>query len=662
MFLKRIDELVQTGHVDLQHKSERDVVLIEPSPGNGLFSWRIVETLQSSAGLLFYNDTPDGSNTHFGSWQKFYAKQAEFGKASPCAGSSFLFGKDAAKMGGVAKAAIYLRYSRGFLQWLDTFAPATALELEQEIPLFEELFVQETGNAVTKKLPSKWHDFEMPTGKKGYWVIPCLCTLPDGSRLALFLNDVDDGDYAEWEEAGVNAPRSRELLRLLNIPPAPDGEIVSSDFQMASGMGRNAFDLGIPQTPSTSEYGRLLGEMPATSRGRVLQVLNNKLEYKVKTAPFPDTSRLLFLPDKDLPYSELQLFVERENESRRLFFEQKQASRQQSEDHAPPTTTRPDLIPAAASSTIFLAAEEGSQKKKWVIQHIFPGVSLAYLRQLNAYLLENNVQSALVGYMKAALTAQDADTPCVYRFWTTVFTCALQKRLIRAHELFGSFQRFARAFSGEELIAKGRARDYFYTAGKLLGLQHLIATARTTPEALGSPDFQQELEDIRQFNNINTGIFGPMQTPPPHSESLLGEDVYRLLRPAQQEKINQFVKQALPGVPGGDFPIFVRGALTGILLNELTWTVENQGRRFSATQGRHPSRLRGRELTFVFTKGIGLLENLGKAQLFNGALAPFIKSVETDSLRDVFNSGLIMGMVFIPRASQETTTNEQETK
>ncbi len=657
MFLKRIDELIQAGNFDLKEKQERSVILIEPSLDSDLVSWNIVDEFLSPSVLLFYNDTPDGSNTYFGSWQKFYTQQSDFGDNSPYAGSSSLFGGGSSQMGGVAKAALYLRYSQGFLHWLRTFSPETAEGLEREIPRFEGLFTLDGGSSKTKKLPTKWHTFKMPNDKKGNWVVPCLCTLPDGSRLVLFLNDVSDDDYDEWEEAGVNVSRSRELARLLRVPPAESCDIVSGDFQMASGMGRNVF--GLEKYMGASEYGRLLGEAPESSRTRVLEVLNNKLEYMVKTAPFPDTSRLLFLPENDLKYSELQEFVSGENDRKRLFFEQKKAKTQKSVDNEPTEITRPDLLPAAASSTIFLAAVEGAQKKKWIIQQIFPGVSLSYLRQLNAYLLNNNIQYALVGYMKSALTTQDSDTPSVYRFWTMVFTYALQKRLIHAQEVFHGFQRFAKAFSGDELIDKGKARDYFRITQKLLGLQHLIATARTNPEKLSSPEFQHQQEEIQNQNNIKTGIFGPMQTPPPTSESLLGEEVYRLLRPNQQKKIDQFVKQASPCVPGNDFPLFVRGALTGILLNELTWTVNSQGRRFSATQGRHPSRLRGRELLRVFDKGMGLLINLDATARFNCQLLPFVKSVESESLRDVFNSGLIMGMVFYTKTPQETNDNEQ---
>ena len=98
---------------------------------------------------------------------------------------------------------------------------------------------------------------------------------------------------------------------------------------------------------------------------------------------------------------------------------------------------------------------------------------------------------------------------------------------------------------------------------------------------------------------------------------------------------------------------FARGALTGMLLHDLCWTVQQQGRSFSATQGRQPSRLRGEELFRVFEKGIGLLMNLEKEQLFNCRLLPFLRSLQPESRRDAFNSGLICGMVYYEKKSDD---------
>ena len=228
----------------------------------------------------------------------------------------------------------------------------------------------------------------------------------------------------------------------------------------------------------------------------------------------------------------------------------------------------------------------------------------------------------------------------------------MQRQPISAREVFANFQRFARSQCGEALIDKLGARRYFRVIGKLLRLQHLIMTAREEPAKLLTNEFQQELVRIEQFNLISRGVFGPMSTTVPSGAELIGE-AYGLLRDKQKSKLDNFIRQAWAGVPDSEFPIFVRGALAGMLLNELCWSVQQEGRRFSATQGRHPSRLRGRELQNVFNKGIGLLMNLDKEQLFNCRLLPFLKSLEPESRRDSFNSGLISGMTYFEKKSDD---------
>lgn len=55
----------------------------------------------------------------------------------------------------------------------------------------------------------------------------------------------------------------------------------------------------------------------------------------------------------------------------------------------------------------------------------------------------------------------------------------------------------------------------------------------------------------------------------------------------------------------------------------------------------------------MFNKGIGLLMNLDKEQLFNCRLLPFLKSLEPESRRDSFNSGLISGMTYFEKKSDD---------
>ena len=112
---------------------------------------------------------------------------------------------------------------------------------------------------------------------------------------------------------------------------------------------------------------------------------------------------------------------------------------------------------------------------------------MRYFAALNEELLKSNLQSTLVGYMKSALTGQGRDIsslrdpPSVYVYWTDVFTKALQKQSISARPVYENFQRFASTLSGEKLIKKREAGQYFKLIGKMLRLAQLIDTAKEAP-------------------------------------------------------------------------------------------------------------------------------------------------------------------------------------
>ncbi len=649
MLLKRIDETISQGLYDLEGgPAETETYVAEPSMGEGIIQWEIVAEGAVPREALHYDDTPDGSTKFNGSWRDFYASGASFGERPLYSGSSTFFGGGKPNFGGIAKAAVYLRYSAGFLRWLETFDPATAARLREEIPAFEAMME----NAKTKKLPAVWHKFKAPRDR---WPLAALCRLNNGKLLVHWLRK-DGGDPEALEALGIDVEHSREIMRFLVPPEVAELELVAEEFQSGSGLGRNAFgkEYKLAEIRHT-EYHRLLGVIPESAISAIRDLWANKLEYRVKAAPSPDTSSLLFLPEGDCPYSELKEIIDAENNKKKLYFEEKKKKKttEKQEDSEAPMLHPPEILPTPYSATVFLTNLEGSTKKKRIVQQIFPEVSLEYLQILNTELLNSHLQYALVGYMKRALTGQDGDTPSVYRTWTRIFTLALQKQLISGRDVFLNFQRFARNQSGEELIDGRGARVYFQVISKLLRLQHLIAVARTDPAHLRSNEFQKELSEIENFNGIKTGVFGmKSSTNPPPAESLLGE-AYGLLREKEKSRFENFLRLAWSGVPEEDFPAFARGALTGILLNELCWIVQQEGRSFSATQGRHPSRLRGEELFRVFEKGVGLLMNLNKEQLFNCRLLPFLKSLGPESRRDAFNSGLICGMVYYEKKSDD---------
>jgi len=656
MLIKYMDELAQSGRYDLQDDGDRSVYLVGLngfSADKGLAEWEIVGETSVPRKQLYYNDTADGSNTLNGSWREFYAAQCALGDRPLYSGSSIFYKDGFPNFGGVAKAAIYLRYSAGFRSWLATFDAAASESLTNELPVFEKLM----DNPGTKKMMAKWSSFKPP---RDQWALPVVCRLSDGSLIVLGLSGTEADDWEDLTDLKVNLKRSLELMSFLTTPAATAKEVISELFQMGGGLGRNAFGQDYKLDAITdSEYTRLMGSVPATARAQLLDIWANKLEYRIKVAPNPDSSTMVFMPEGDLCYSRLKTFIDAENARRSAFWTAKESKKKKSTEEVEATVIHaPDIIPvpACAQATVFLVNIEGSQKKKLIIQQIFPSISLTYLRALNDELLHHNLQFVLVGYMKKALTCQDRDTPCVYRYWTEVFTAALQRHYVNAGEVFNSFQRFCKAFRGDELInakevIKSKARDYFRVIALLRRLQHLIDTAGIAPDRLETIEFNNELTAVEQYQFNAKGVFDMSPTACPSAAELLGE-VYPVLRDYEKSKIDAFIRQAWQGIPNRDFPLVIHGALVGILLNELTYAVKSAGRSFSVTQGRHPSTLRGDQILSVFSHGIGLLMNLDKAQVFNGNVMPFVTSCLAESRKDAFNSGLIMGMVFIHKSEK----------
>ena len=283
------------------------------------------------------------------------------------------------------------------------------------------------------------------------------------------------------------------------------------------------------------------------------------------------------------------------------------------------------------------------------------------MTRLNEMLLEYNLMGGCRNYMSIAMTGQcDAKTPAVYKYWTYLFTNALQKQDVSAHEVFMRFQQFARGQKGEDLIDKWQAMDYFRLVGLILQLEHLIFTAKNNYGHLRDASFKEELSKIARFDlTPQKGVFEMSFQQSMSPEDLIGKENYDSLRDWERQRWLNFLNRAKYTAPGKDFALFARGGLVGILLNGLCYSVTREGRRFSATQGRQATRLRGPELTGVFVKGVDLLSRLDKSNLFNGQLFPFIKSIEQESLKDAFNTGLIMGRVFFEGKTNNTDTEEE---
>ena len=658
-----MDETILSGQYDLEDSDEVTVVLIAPELKMGsdnklVVDWNEVNRNTVSKKHLFYDDTADPSNALFRSWQYFYKSGNSLaqGNNTPFAGCSSMFKNGLPCFGGIAKATAYMRYSKGFAEYLRTFDVTAAQLVMNENATFRQLFENEDNCKLKKEWLGKFKQ------EKGSWPLPVLTKLTNGKYLVFGLKEQEDQSlYDDLDDLNVDISRSLGIMDFLRKPESAEREMLLDLFQMSSGLGRNPFGKTVLEAGRT-EYLRLMGNIPESGRTQILDFWKNRAEYRIKFAPNPDNSSLLFLPDDNLTYSELKNHIDNENLRREIYFASKQKQQGKGNDDVEAKKIqRPSMIPVNRRADIFLVNVEGSQKKKLVIQRSIPSVSVRYFAALNEELLNSNLQYTLVNYMKSALTGQDRDTPSVYVFWTDVFTRALQKQCISARPVYAKFQSFASTMSGEDLIKNRKAVQYFFLIGKMLRLAQLIDTAKEASGLLGTSDFALQLNKIETFQIVSKqGVSGTMtKENVPSGVEIIGES-YSFLRDYEKQKFDSFVRQAFSGVPGEDFTIFCRGALTGMLLQNLCWCVTNAGRRFTVTQGRHPTRLRGAEITALFIKGIGLLQNLDKSQLFNSRMLPFIKSVEEESRRDAFNSGMIMGMVYFEPKEKDADSGNND--
>lgn len=120
----------------------------------------------------------------------------------------------------------------------------------------------------------------------------------------------------------------------------------------------------------------------------------------------------------------------------------------------------------------------------------------------------------------------------------------------------------------------------------------------------------------------------------PTTTELVGS-VYGFLLDWQKEKLEVLVRATWESMPDDDLSLFIRGVLTGILLNELTFIIMKAARDVPVA---HPSTS---SIAFA-TTNIGLLVK----QRINCNILPFIDSCLEDSHKDVFSSGLAMGLFF----------------
>ena len=628
--------------------------------------WKSAGAVHIPRHWIPYDDSSDGSKTMIGSWQKMYA-QGEDSFASAQTGiltGDSLFSNRVATFGGMAKAATYLMFSPAFIHWMETRNPTFANELRRKAQVFDVLC---TGK--TRKMPTNWTQSlskELPNEM----MLPVVGRLPDDRMIVLGIN-VPDEELNDDPIASISLNTSTELARLMRTAPKKDGpEIITDELHAGSGMGRNLLGCNIKlDRESDDEVIRLLGPRYQEDRSAVLEAWSHRVSYRVRVAPLPDRSELLFFPTDSAPYETIQRVVESETIKMRMFMEKKAADEWKLTDTEEQLTLKPGaMLPQPRKAAVALTGVEEGQKNKRVVLEHFPVIPLQYWRLLEAEFRNQHLYSQITNFSRAARAGREKrsrkDPPSVYQLWTDVFTSALARRFISILPFWRSFQRYSSAFSADELIGTGsekfgKALNYLSLLRSMRRLQHLIGTAREI-EVIDKIQLYAEQEEIENSSLIKYGVVNVMNTEKPSTaESLLGE-TYELLQPWQQNKINEFMRRAWQGTPSDQFATFIRGALTGILLQELNYALNQEGRSFSPTMGRHPSTLRGEALIKPFTKGVGLLQNMNATKRFNTRMLPFIHSVAPESRMHAFNNGLIMGLAFIPKTKKEASKDSEQ--
>ncbi len=659
MILKRYDDIIKRCLFDCDAAAaEVEVKLVEPLPiTTPIIQWQICGEGIVQRETLFYNDAENRNNFYIRSWQIFYKAGTPLDQAVIYGGGDKCFKGGQPCFGGIAKAGIYLRYSAGFRNWVRSFDPAAAAGLDAELESFEKIVLgcvpNENGQLpnTNKKMPTNWQKFDP---EKGFWHLISVCRLSNGRRIVLFIGSEPAAeDCAALADLGIDVEHSVELAGFCTAPAAGARGVVDNMLQMGSGLGRNPFGKnGGEDNLPEAEYLRLRGVLPDSTLEDMKMIAARKQMLRFSFAPNPDSSYLLFLPEGSLRYSQLEYFVQNEKNKRETFFLAVK-EKKSTEEREQAVARRPDVIPIAAKSTVMLINIEGSRQKKIVVQQAIPNVSLSYFFVLNSELIRNDISKASVQFMKGAMTGQDKNTPSVEKFWTYILTSALQRRYISGIEVWQRLQSFCRLHSGESLVGKDRrAAGYFRLIGKLLRIQHLIHLARTAPDQLGAPDLTKNLTGIERFEiQPAKGVFEKMNESDFDVAAVIGEN-YDLLRDGEKEKLNAFVRRAIYGVPAEDFASFVRGGLTGMLLQNLCESVKNAGRQFSITMGRQPTRLRGEALSTIFSNGIGKLITAGNDQTFNCNMYLFVISMEQESGKDSFNNGLIAGITFLKKQEE----------
>ena len=395
----------------------------------------------------------------------------------------------------------------------------------------------------------------------------------------------------------------------------------------SEGMGRNAWGKKKINDAAEDEISRCMGHLPKASRENLVRAWDTKLKYKVNVLPVPTTSELFYFPEAGLSYKLLREFINYERDSRTAFFKEKKGK----SDYT--IQKKPSYIPTSEAATILLVNTTGSNAgKRCNIVEVFPSVNLAYLREINAELLKGNIEGLLLRMGIAITGPPNAKKPSkshAYALWTYVFTKTLRRESLSLAPIYQNLSAFFRKFSTDQLLI-----------GEMKGKKR------------GRPEAMFYLSILKRFKKLQAIITEKRGSKMPENAGEVIGEAYSALGDISKSKLDSFMKASWEDSP--NYCEFLKGAYVGILLNSLSYTLKKEGRRFSPTGGRHPSLLRGDAITSILSKGIGLLQNLGKASHFDNKTLPFIHQFAVSHKNNTdFNNGLTLGLSYFDSKEED---------
>jgi hypothetical protein len=415
---------------------------------------------------------------------------------------------------------------------------------------------------------------------------------------------------------------------------------ISHELQTAEGRGRNAFgkvrslEKLLPKRPD--EAMRVFGQDHTVNSAACLELFNRLPRHRIRMGENPETSHLLFIPYRASQLDNVAAAVKDvENNNR-----QHQAKKKNTEETL---ETKPVFLPTPLrhlKSKVIAAYKEDGKKKFWIVTNLFPEVPLYYWQVLNEKL--RPIQGAYVAFFHACLANPKTEKipRCAYRDWTDLLTAALNREPFDRFVIWRNYATFLRQLPNQELLGGEfpKAKTLRTLTPRLRELHHLIQ--------LMTDENNLDLN----LGEIKAKVDAASSHPKEEETAQLLGPLWEDLLEWQQAQLCRIHRDVCGGIPARDVSAYLKGALCGILLNNLVYQLSSEEfgieRRFDLSAGMHLTNLRGQALINRFLAAKDLVNGLppkDKARVYqpSRAVMNHLVGMTEISKTDAFNTGFV---------------------